>query len=30
VYVPNFALDVHDLASLAGMHAHLFGARAAA
>ena len=30
VYVPNFARDVHDLASLAGMHAHLFGARAAA
>src|SRR5205823_3657023 len=23
VYVPNFARDVHDLASLAGMHAHL-------
>ena len=23
--VPNFARDVHDLASLAGMHAHLFG-----
>jgi anion-transporting ArsA/GET3 family ATPase len=23
--VPNFARDVHDLATLAGMHAHLFG-----
>jgi len=30
VHVPNFARDVHDLASLAGMHAHLFGVRAAA
>jgi len=31
VTVPNFARDVHDLASLAAMHAHLFGpARAAA
>ena len=30
VHVPNFARDVHDLASLAGMHPHLFGARAAA
>src|SRR5207249_3816302 len=30
VHIPNFARDVHDLASLAGMHAHLFGARAAA
>ncbi len=29
--VPNFARDVHDLAALAAMHAHLFGsARAAA
>jgi len=27
--VPNFARDVHDLASLAEMHAHLFGAKAA-
>lgn len=25
VQVPNFARDVHDLAALAGMHAHLFG-----
>ncbi|HZP42014.1 MAG TPA: ArsA-related P-loop ATPase [Candidatus Binatia bacterium] len=25
VEVPNFARDVHDLASLAAMHAHLFG-----
>ena len=24
VKVPNFARDVHDLASLAAMHAHLF------
>jgi anion-transporting ArsA/GET3 family ATPase len=30
VEVPNFARDVHDLASLAAMHPHLFGARAAA
>ncbi|HKA29012.1 MAG TPA: ArsA-related P-loop ATPase [Candidatus Binatia bacterium] len=31
VTVPNFARDVHDLAALAAMHAHLFGgARAAA
>jgi len=30
VRVPNFARDVHDLASLAAMHAHLFGARVAA
>ena len=31
VTVPNFARDVHDLASLAAMHTHLFGpARAAA
>jgi anion-transporting ArsA/GET3 family ATPase len=31
VTVPNFARDVHDLASLAAMHPHLFGpARAAA
>jgi len=31
VSVPNFARDVHDLAALAAMHAHLFGgARAAA
>ena len=29
VLVPNFARDVHDLASLAGLHAHLFGAAAA-
>jgi hypothetical protein len=28
--VPNFARDVHDLASLAAMHAHLFGPRPAA
>jgi len=28
--VPNFARDVHDLASLAAMHPHLFGTRAAA
>src|SRR5581483_4595760 len=28
--VPNFARDVHDLASLAEMHAHLFGAAKAA
>jgi anion-transporting ArsA/GET3 family ATPase len=26
VLVPNFARDVHDLATLAGMHPHLFGA----
>jgi hypothetical protein len=25
VTVPNFARDVHDLATLAAMHAHLFG-----
>jgi anion-transporting ArsA/GET3 family ATPase len=30
VQVPNFARDVHDLASLAAMHAYLFGTRAAA
>jgi anion-transporting ArsA/GET3 family ATPase len=30
VEVPNFARDVHDLASLAGMHGHLFGTRGAA
>jgi anion-transporting ArsA/GET3 family ATPase len=30
VEVPNFARDVHDLGSLAGMHPHLFGTRAAA
>jgi anion-transporting ArsA/GET3 family ATPase len=30
VRVPNFPRDVHDLASLAAMHAHLFAARAAA
>jgi anion-transporting ArsA/GET3 family ATPase len=30
VRVPNFARDVHDLASLAAMHAHLFAGRAAA
>ena len=30
VSVPNFARDVHDLASLAEMHAHLFGGKAAA
>jgi anion-transporting ArsA/GET3 family ATPase len=30
VQIPNFARDVHDLASLASMHAHLFGAKAAA
>jgi anion-transporting ArsA/GET3 family ATPase len=30
VQVPNFARDVHDLASLAAMHAHLFTGRAAA
>jgi hypothetical protein len=30
VLVPNFARDVHDLATLAAMHAHLFGTRAAA
>ena len=31
VQVPNFARDIHDLASLAAMHAYLFGtARAAA
>jgi len=29
VEVPNFARDVHDLGSLAAMHAHLFGARPA-
>jgi anion-transporting ArsA/GET3 family ATPase len=28
--VPNFTRDVHDLESLAAMHPHLFGARAAA
>jgi hypothetical protein len=27
--VPNFARDVYDLASLAAMHAHLFGGKAA-
>jgi anion-transporting ArsA/GET3 family ATPase len=30
VLVPNFTRDVHDLATLAAMHAHLFGDRAAA
>jgi anion-transporting ArsA/GET3 family ATPase len=30
VQVPNFARDVHDLTSLAEMHAHLFGGKAAA
>jgi hypothetical protein len=25
VVVPNFARDVHDLATLAAMHAYLFG-----
>ncbi len=30
VTVPNFARDVHDLASLAAMHPHLFGAGRAA
>jgi hypothetical protein len=30
VQVPNFARDVHDLASLAEMHEYLFGTRAAA
>jgi anion-transporting ArsA/GET3 family ATPase len=30
VPVPNFARDVHDLASLAAMHRHLFGAAAPA
>jgi anion-transporting ArsA/GET3 family ATPase len=30
VQVPNFARDVHDLASLAEMHAYLFGTKAAA
>ncbi|TMB60613.1 MAG: ArsA family ATPase [Deltaproteobacteria bacterium] len=30
VQVPNFARDVHDLASLAEMHGHLFGGKAAA
>jgi hypothetical protein len=30
VRVPNFERDVHDLKSLAGMHPHLFGERAAA
>jgi anion-transporting ArsA/GET3 family ATPase len=29
VQVPNFARDVHDLGTLAAMHAHLFGERAA-
>src|SRR6185295_14241222 len=29
VRVPNFARDVHDLASLAAMHPHLFGKAAA-
>jgi anion-transporting ArsA/GET3 family ATPase len=29
VQVPNFARDVHDLAALASMHAHLFGPRGA-
>jgi anion-transporting ArsA/GET3 family ATPase len=28
VQVPNFARDVHDLASLAAMHSHLFGGQA--
>jgi len=28
VQVPNFARDVHDSASLAEMHAHLFGGKA--
>ncbi|MFN8542594.1 MAG: ArsA-related P-loop ATPase [Candidatus Binatia bacterium] len=30
VIVPNFARDIHDLATLAAMHPHLFGAAAAA
>jgi hypothetical protein len=30
VQVPNFPRDVHDLASLAAMHPHLFGTRRAA
>ena len=30
VQIPNFARDVHDLASLAAMHGYLFGAKAAA
>ena len=30
VQIPNFARDVHDLASLAAMHAYLFAAKAAA
>jgi anion-transporting ArsA/GET3 family ATPase len=30
VAIPNFARDVHDLASLAAMHAHLFGPTRAA
>ncbi len=30
VQVPNFARDVHDLASLAEMHGHLFGGKTAA
>jgi anion-transporting ArsA/GET3 family ATPase len=30
VLVPNFPRDVHDLATLAAMHAHLFGAQRAA
>ena len=30
VTVPNFARDVHDLAALAAMHAHLFGGTRAA
>ena len=30
VSVPNFARDVHDLAALAAMHAHLFGGTRAA
>jgi hypothetical protein len=30
VQVPNFPRDVHDLASLAAMHAHLFGSRRSA
>jgi hypothetical protein len=30
VQVPNFARDVHDLASLAEMHGHLFGGKAGA
>ncbi len=30
VLVPNFARDVHDLAALAAMHAHLFGPERAA